>query len=401
MVLTRRGVLGAGLSVAACAFSGGTRAQSDGFRILRARPEGYEGATPGPVLRVRRGDEIKVRLINELNEPTAVHWHGVRLANAMDGVPNLTQAPVAPGASFDYRFVAPDAGTFWYHAPFTLGQQIDRGLAGALIVEEPQPLEVDHDVVLLLSQRQAGGERGSATLAINGASTLDVPVRPNGRVRLRLINATSARVIPLRLDAPNSLVMAIDGQPAEAFPLRDGRLALGPGNRMDVFVDMTATVGKAAALTTQGNPEAVLAQFKPDQPALPSSRGRLAALPENSLPQRIELAGAQRVEMAIPGKPIGTDFGPPLFSVKRGRAVVLALTNRSANAASVHVHGHSARLLDRLDDGWKPFWLDTVLVPAREIWRITFLADNPGKWLIEGRTVDQPEPQFAAWFAVS
>jgi FtsP/CotA-like multicopper oxidase with cupredoxin domain len=136
--------------------------------------------------------------------------------------------------------------------------------------------------------------------------------------------------------------------------------------------------------------------------ALPAPRGRLAALPDNSLPQKIELAGAQRVELTIPGKPIGADFGPPLFSVKRGRAVVLALANRGATAATVHVHGHSARLLDRMDDGWKPFWLDTVLVPARETARIAFVADNPGKWLIEGRALDQPGlAQFAAWFVVA
>jgi FtsP/CotA-like multicopper oxidase with cupredoxin domain len=401
MVLTRRAVLYGGLSLAAGAPFSSARAQPDGVRILRPRPDGYDGGIPGPVLRVRRGEELKVRLVNELGESTAVHWHGVRVANAMDGVPNLTQAPVAPGASFDYRFVAPDAGTFWYHAPFTQAQQIGRGLAGVLIVDEAQPPEVDHDVVLLLSQRPADAERGSGTLAVNGAPSLDVPVRPNGRVRLRLINATSARIIPLRLDAPNPMAMAIDGQPAEAFALRDGRLALGPGNRMDVFFDATATAGTPATLSTQSNPEAVLAQFKPDRPPLPSPRGRPAALPDNTLPQRIELAGAQRIELTIPGKPIDTEFGPPLFSVKRGRAVVLALANRGASAASVHLHGHSARLLDRLDDGWKPFWLDTLLIPTRETARVAFVADNPGKWLIEGRALDQPEQTFAAWFAVS
>jgi FtsP/CotA-like multicopper oxidase with cupredoxin domain len=401
MVLTRRVFLGTGLSLAADALSGGTRAQSDGFRILRARPEGYDGAIPGPVLRVRRGEELKVRLVNELSEPTAVHWHGVRLANAMDGVPGLTQAPVAPGASFDYRFVAPDAGTFSYHAPLTLDQQVDRGFVGALIVDEPQALEVDHDIVLLLSQRRQDSKRTDATLVANGATTFDVPVRPNGRMRLRLINATTAWIIPLRLDAPSAAVLAIDGQPAEPYLLRDGRLALGPGNRMDVFFDMTAMAGNATALYAQGDSATALAHFIPSLAPLPAPRARLAALPDNSLPQKIDLASALRIELTIPGKPISADFGPPLFSVKRGRAVVLALANRGAGAASVHLHGHTTRLLDRLDDGWKPFWLDTLLVPARETARIAFVADNPGKWPIEGRTLDQPEPQFAVWFAVS
>ncbi len=87
------------------------------LRVLRIRDSGYNSVVPGPGLRVRRGEEFSVRAVNELTEPTAVHWHGVRLLNTMDGAPPLTQASIAPGASFDYRFIAPDAGTFWYHPP--------------------------------------------------------------------------------------------------------------------------------------------------------------------------------------------------------------------------------------------------------------------------------------------
>ena len=100
---------------------------SDAFRLLRAHPAGasasgadpalrYDGSLPGPTLRAKRGEELRVRLVNALAEPTGVHWHGVRLPNAMDGAPPLTQPAVEPGASFDYRFRPPDAGTFWYHA---------------------------------------------------------------------------------------------------------------------------------------------------------------------------------------------------------------------------------------------------------------------------------------------
>jgi len=90
-----------------------------------------------------------VRVVNDLAEPTSVHWHGVRLPNAMDGVPGLTQAPIAPGTSFDYRFRPPDAGTFWYHAH--IGAQVDRGLYAALIVEEAQPVDVDRGIVLMFA----------------------------------------------------------------------------------------------------------------------------------------------------------------------------------------------------------------------------------------------------------
>ncbi len=252
-------------------------------------------------------------------------------------------------------------------------------------------------MVLLLSElRENAG--ATAKLFANGEPSLDIPVRPNGRVRLRLINATSARVAPLRLDMADAAVMAIDGQPAEPFPLRDGRLALGPGNRMDLVFDMAPATGKPTGLYLRGETDTALARLVPDQPALPSPRSRLTALPENRLPRRIELAGAQRFELPVPGAVAQAEVGPPLFSVKRGRTVMLTLANRGAAACCVHLHGHSVRLLDRLDDGWKPFWLDTLLVPAGETWRIAFVADSPGKWLIEGCPISQPNRGFASWF---
>jgi len=109
----------------------------------------YDGTVPGPTLRITRGEDLCVRVVNDLAEPTSVHWHGVRLPNAMDGVPGLTQAPIAPGTSFDYRFRPPDAGTFWYHAH--IGAQVDRGLYAALIVEEAQPVDVDRGIVLMFA----------------------------------------------------------------------------------------------------------------------------------------------------------------------------------------------------------------------------------------------------------
>ena len=147
-------------------------AQYDGgWRILRARSgearlrgvdaaatsiAGYDGTTPGPPLRIRRGEELRVRLVNELPEPTTIHWHGLRLPNGMDGVPHLSQPPIASGASFDYRFAPPDAGTFWYHALYA--GQTGRGLYGPLIVDEPTPLAIDRDVTLVLDDWQFAGD---------------------------------------------------------------------------------------------------------------------------------------------------------------------------------------------------------------------------------------------------
>src|SRR5882757_4022710 len=162
-LISRRALIaGGGLIAAARLLPDPAQAQSasDGFQILRARPGiaplrgperettaiwGYSGVVPGPTLRIKRGEELKVRLRNELPAETSIHWHGVRVPNGMDGT-SLTQKPVAPNASFDYRFIPPDAGTYWYRAAFRAAQ--NRALYGALIVEETEPVDIDRDVAL-------------------------------------------------------------------------------------------------------------------------------------------------------------------------------------------------------------------------------------------------------------
>src|SRR5262245_21166021 len=187
----------------------------DGLRVLRARPGradlhgegrpatpiwGYDGTAPGPLLRVRRGEDLRVRLVNELPEPTAVHWHGVRLPNAMDGAAPLTQAPIAPGASFGYRFRPPDARTFWYRPPGNAAGQIGRGLRGALIIDETTPVAVDRDVLMVFEDWPDGARGAASHLTVNGAPALELPARTNERLRLRLINAAVARALTLRVD---------------------------------------------------------------------------------------------------------------------------------------------------------------------------------------------------------
>jgi FtsP/CotA-like multicopper oxidase with cupredoxin domain len=110
----------------------------------------YNGQVPGPVLRVRLGEEVVVRLKNDLPQPTTIHWHGVRVPNAMDGVPGITQAPVPPGGTFTYRFVPKDAGTFWFHPHVRGAEQVERGLYGVLIVDDAKTLPYSRDEVWVL-----------------------------------------------------------------------------------------------------------------------------------------------------------------------------------------------------------------------------------------------------------
>jgi len=412
-VSRRRVLAAAGLAVA-CLGIAPTRGKpgdggdppGDAFRVIRARVAGaadewaYEGATARPLLRVRRGQEVKVRLVNELPEATAVHWHGVHVPNAMDGVPGLTQTPVAPGASFDYRLTPPDAGTFWYHPPLDFGAQLDRGLAGILVVDEVTPMDVDLDAALLLSDWYLS-QRQSVDIAVH---TNDIAVHTNDRLRLRLVNATRTRALTVRVDRHQPVVMAIDGEPAEPFTTRRGRVTLAPGNRVDLFIDAVLAPGERAAIAVEagGSFVPVARLVYATTPARPAPRPDPPPLPDNPLPRQMDLTRALKVDVRLQlaaDAPGGTER--PLFSIKRGRAVVLGLLNRSDAAMAVHMHGHHFRLLDRLDDGWKPFWLDTLMVPAGESDHVAFVADNPGKWRLDAQPLAATGGASPGWFEVT
>jgi FtsP/CotA-like multicopper oxidase with cupredoxin domain len=337
-------------------------------------------------------------LSNALPAATTIHWHGIRGPNGMDGVAGLTQPPVAPGDSFDYRLAPPDAGTFWYHAGTPTG-----GLYGLLIVDEPDPVDTDQDIPLVLGQWLHGPDAG--LVAVNGRRLPTLPVRANERLRLRLLNAAPVP-LAVRIEHHEPVVIAIGGQPAEAFPARDARVLLGPGNRVDLMVDAWLKPGATAPITVEtdtGASAIAHLAYARDAPRQ-QSRTDILRLPSNPLPDRMAFRDALRAELplgAARAPAADGGFGRPAFSVARGRTVTLALVNKAAIAHVVHVHGHSFRLLDALDDGWKPFWLDTLVVPPAQTMRIAFVADNPGRWLIGRQAIGAGEPGPPAWFAVT
>jgi FtsP/CotA-like multicopper oxidase with cupredoxin domain len=412
---TRRAFLTCGaLALALIALPRRGRGEEPGWRELTARPgtielrgaatpiHGFDGGMPGPVLRVRRGGELKLRLVNALPQATTIHWHGVRLPSRMDGVAGLTQPAIAPGESFDCRFTPPDAGTFWYRAASRSTDGPEHGLYGALIVDEPQPPEVDHDLLLMIDSWPLPGGTGTEQLIVNGRNALDIPVRLHDRLRLRLVNAAPGRLVALRVEGHRPLVMAIDGQPAEPFPARESRVVLAPGNRFDLLVDAAVQPGGAAAIVVEGpGGDVPVARLTADEtPGRAGPRPAPRPWPDNPLPARMDLARAVRLDWSFSPAPLEPG-GKPLASVKRGRTITVAFPNRGDRAQVVHVHGHAFRLLDNLDDGWKPFWLDTMAVLPGQTARIAFLADNPGKWLIESRALGEPALPASAWFEVT
>jgi FtsP/CotA-like multicopper oxidase with cupredoxin domain len=415
-MLSRRHVLA--LGAAACCASSAAHAQPAAtapVRVIRAQPGasfasangdasaslwGYEGTVPGPVLRARLGEELRVRLINKLSEPTSIHWHGVRVPNPMDGVPGLTQAAVEPGASFEYVFRATEAGTFWYHA--SSPAHVGRGLHGALIIDETETVDVDRDLVLLLGTPVETQAQTRELVLVNGSRLPDIAVRAGERVRLRLINAAVGRGSSLKLAGLVPWVAAIDGQGVDPFLPHEGRIGLVPGGRIDVLVDMRGDTS-AALLHAGERDEYPVARFVQDGaggPIKPKRQPQPVPLPSNALPDRIDLKNALKAELNLGDAVRGDLPRAPLFAVNRGRSVSLGIRNTGPRPHVLHLHGHHFRLLDRLDDGWKPYWLDTLVV-GEAVERIAFVADNPGRWLIECRMLERPDAGTAAWFAVT
>lgn len=419
----------------------------------RLRPEpapetevwAFDGEVPGPVLRVRHGEEVRVRLVNRIERPLSIHWHGVRNVNAMDGVGGLTQAPVAPGANFDYRFTPPDAGTFLMR-PLVIGgssEPAERGLSGLLVVDERQPPDVDHDFALILDdwrigedgvlapfgnplEAAAGGRLGN-WLTVNGRSVPhEIKVAPGSRIRLRLANACNARAFGIRFDDLRPYVAAIDGQPTDTFaPLRS-TLPLGPGNRYDLVLDVpneAGASGRITALIGAGVP--LVSLVAAGEPAGQRPRGAVAALPPNrQLPAQIRLQNASRKDIVIAGgakagpggQPAyagdpqkiwtingaaGSASAPPLLKIKRGMPVVLTIRNQTPVPQALHVHGHSFRLLHVADDGWEPYWLDTLQIPEGRSLPIAFVAGNPGQWAISSPVLERFDTGLWTWFEVT
>lgn len=305
---------------------GRTRIASSGYGDTAAWC--YDGRVPGPEIRVRQGERLRVTVENGLAEPTTVHWHGLRVPNAMDGVAYLTQPPIAPGERFVYAFDALDAGTFWYHPHQRSFEQVGRGLSGPLIVEEPEPPSVDRDLVWVLddwrldAEAEIRGDFGNfhdvshagrlgGTVTINGRVPDTVAVRSGERVRLRLINAANARIFALDFQDLAPLVIALDGQPVTPHAPEGGRVVLGPAMRADLIVDMTGPPNGRATVADRfyrGGAYRLVDLAYGATPLRDHALEGAVALPANPLPEP-DLGAARRHEVAFEGGMMGGMMG--------------------------------------------------------------------------------------------
>lgn len=213
---------------------------------------GFNEQLPGPTLKANVGDTMVIRVKNNLTQPTIVHWHGLRIRSQMDGT-GAVQDPINPGDTFEYRFELPDAGTFWYHSHYNETFQMERGMYGPLIVEDPNDPVTDGERVFMIDDMKLtsknkftvpgwllpriierhDGRQGN-TLLINGKENPVINMNAGQMERWRFINSSSARYFNLYMGGKTFRVISTDGGLLEK-PLTVKNFLITPGERVDVI----------------------------------------------------------------------------------------------------------------------------------------------------------------------
>ncbi|MFC3495803.1 multicopper oxidase family protein [Glycomyces rhizosphaerae] len=400
----------------------------------------YGGQIPGAPIRVAKGEQVKATLVNELPEATTVHWHGLQLRCDADGVPDVTQAPIAPGQSFTYQFTAPDAGTYWFH-PHT-GTQLDRGLYAPLIVEDPDETadwDLEWTVVLddwmdgvtgtpdeVLDQLKAGMgsmDHGGMDMGlmtdghmlmgarsdilgddsgdvyyphhlVNGRLPADPEVfeaDPGARVRLRFINAGGDTAYRAALSGHRLTVTHTDGFPC--VPVEADAILIGMGERYDVVVTLEdgvfALVAEAEgkqmrgrALVRTGTGEAPAADFAPAELS-----GHVLTYDELAPAESVALETREpdrTIDLELTGSMDEYDWafnGTPHdldnpYAIEEDERVRLRFVNDGHMWHPMHLHGHTFALAGT---GLRK---DTAIVLPGQTLEVDFDAVNPGRWMV-------------------
>jgi FtsP/CotA-like multicopper oxidase with cupredoxin domain len=365
----------------------------------------YNGSAPGPELRVTEGDLVEVKLVNKLpSVNVTLHWHGLDVPNAEDGVAGLTQNAVPNGATHTYRFRAEQVGSFWYHTHQASSEAVVRGLFGSLVVEPRGLKPVGEDITVMSHVWAVGGE---LVPAFGTKDTLERKrVQPGTPVRIRLTNTgintmADTESTMFTLTGVPFRVTAIDGVAlSKPTDLKDTRLELANGGRYDL--EFTMPEGPVR-LTDLGNLDGGLLLSKDDVvpvPAVPQEAPLFDPLTYGS-PMPTDFNAASKFDRRF--KLIMDDglrfhdgnFGllptingasfpnTPTLMVRENDIVHTTLVNRSHEVHPMHLHGHHALVLSRngVPSTGSPWWVDTLDVRPGEIFEIAFVANNPGMWM--------------------
>ena len=368
----------------------------------------YNGQLPGPTISANVGDTIRVTLVNNLDEPTTIHWHGVHVPFSMDGS-TWKYDPIQPGEVFTYEFVATKSGTFWYHPHFNTASQVDLGLYGALIVNSPDEPETAQELTLMFdSWKEFAGTKAGAAHAVrqheiverwlvNGVETPTIPVTGGTNVRVRLINASNSGYLDLRL--PEILHIASDQGllPSAQTP---ERLTLGPGDRAEIILRVGAedialqtgpwTVYGGATITDATPPWSqikTLANFVVEEP---TAAPDMPNFPWTNQPPSAP-GGTRDLVYTFSGSPytqkwvINGETYPnvTIEQVALGSQPILEIRNLSPAEHPFHIHGLEFEVLevDGVPSAYRRIE-DTINVGIHQRVRVRLNANNAGEWML-------------------
>lgn len=401
---------------------------------------------PPPVIRLRQGQRFSAEITNNLDDHTAMHWHGIRLPNNMDGVPYLTQMPLAQGDSYRYEFTPQDAGTFWYHPHCMTMDQMARGLTGLLVVEEKDDPGFDSDVCLNLrdfrlasdgsflkfyTARGAarGGTHGTVRTA-NWETNLQIERPAGSLVRIRVAATDTTRIYKLAIKGTNGEVIALDGHPvneAISWPGTQNPFTLSPGQRLDLAVAMPPSEGREIEIVDMaGHEPHLLARLHSIGPDQKRTLTELSPLAANPVPAP-DLKNAEVLEFVFGWSPDGTlpnngicgslgynfwsinrtawagdavQTTGPLAVVRLGQSYVLKLRNESPNAHPIHLHGLVFLPIRSNKKTVLANWTDTVLLERGETIEVALVADNPGDWAFHCHVIEHQKTGLAGYIRV-
>ncbi|MEE2751789.1 MAG: multicopper oxidase family protein [Myxococcota bacterium] len=379
----------------------------------------YNGQLPGPLLQARVGDTLRVVFENQLDEATTIHWHGLRIENAMDGVPAV-QDPVEPGETFIYEFAVEDAGSYWYHPHMRTYEQLDRGLYGLLTVHEKDPPKVDQERYFALDDMRLNDDnsisrytltrpdgrigRYGNRLVINGQlELLTDTIRPGAVERWRLVNTASARTMWFSVDGASMRIVGTDGGLLPE-PYESSRVQLPVGQRYDIEVivdaDAEAVQLQLQLPNDQGRFDTyplfeAIVEGEPSTTQAPDWSG--GPLPEiREAEQEIELildleVGARRDQWTINGD-VHHEENHEHIHVIGNTPTHVILRNESLFEHPFHLHGQFFQILSRDgEDPKEPGLKDTVLIAGEQEIVLYSEFENPGVWMVHCHILEHGE----------
>ena len=386
----------------------------------------YNNENPGPLLKANVGDTLKIDFKNNLDQPTSIHWHGIKNINKMDGVPYLTQDPIQPGETFSYEFPVNQSGTYWYHAHFESWKQVAKGLYGPLVVNDETDDFIEDDIVILaddwrLNKKYQIDEKSFGSLmdwshagrvgnwlTINGKKSPQYSIKENSIARLRFINASNARILKFGSSLKNNNIIAIDGFAINPMSVKDFTLA--PGQRIDLLINtldllkvdffeisytkqlkvFTLNVTKADNKTTDITNINFASNWilpKSDNAKTISIRmqggamGNLSKANLDGVEKDFRTLATEDKKLWAFNKAIGS-YEYLLATVKLNQVVIIDVWNDTRWPHSMHLHGNHFFVKSQEFKGNNDYILrDTYLMQAGEKAKLIFVADNPGKWL--------------------